>query len=69
MKLIKNINEKSKNEFKNMMEIANENIVKYYDHFYHTIEFIEHICIITEYCEVIYNSHNFLAFKPFATDD
>lgn len=63
MKLIKNVNEKSKKEFKNLMEIAHENLVKYYDHFYHNIQYIEYICIITEYCEVLYYSHDFLAFE------
>ena len=50
--MIKNVfNESAKSELKKMQTINHENIVKYYDHFIHSGH-IEHICIITEYCQV-----------------
>ena len=53
MKQIKIKDDKSKKEFQNLMNINHENLVKYFDHFYHTIGYIDHIFIITEYCEVL----------------
>ena len=63
MKQIKIVDDNSKREFKNMMHINHENVVKYFDHFYHTIDFIEYIFIITEYCEVYTTLSTCLIFQ------
>lgn len=52
MKMIKNVlDESAKMELEKMQTINHDNIVKHYDHFIHS-GYIEHICIITEYCQV-----------------
>lgn len=52
MKVIKNAGDMAKREFENMLKINHENVIKYYDHFDHKIDYIENTCIIMEYCEV-----------------
>ena len=45
------------NEFEIMKKINNENVVQYYEHFFHMQDYEMKICLITECCEV-----NFISF-------
>ena len=53
MKIIKkNDEDTSENELNHMLTINHENILRYFDHFDHLIDYVNNTCIIYEFCEV-----------------
>ena len=57
MKMVDSSEEDAINEFEIMKIIKNENVVQYYEHFFHLHDYEMKICLITECCEV-----NFIYF-------
>lgn len=57
MKVVDSSDENAISEFEIMKKINNENVVQYYEHFFHLQDYELKICLITECCEV-----NFIYF-------
>lgn len=51
MKVIKKLDAADENDFVMLLRISHENILRYFDHFDHVIDDLDHTCVITEYCE------------------